>query len=73
MLANGFSTNNLLGARQEIIMVIFKKANKQVKGKLSNLQSIGIIVIKSKETRCGGLDIIIILIMQSLVILLGMM
>ena len=30
VLANRFSTNNLLDARQELIMVISKKANKQV-------------------------------------------
>ena len=46
---------------QEIIMVIvfsfevvctdFKKANKQAQGKLIILQPIGIIVLKSKETR----------------------
>ena len=36
-LANGFSTNNLLGAHQEIIMVISrKKVNKQAKGKITN-------------------------------------
>jgi len=49
VLANGFSTNNLL---QEIIMVISqKKQAKKYKEKLVMVQSIGIIVIKSKETR----------------------
>ena len=51
-MANGFSTNNLLGARQEIIIVITqKKQTNKYKEKFVILQSIGIIVIKSKETR----------------------
>ena len=44
--------NNLLGTCQEIIMVISqKKQTNKYKEKLVILQSIGIIVIKSKETR----------------------
>ena len=50
-MAYGFSTNNLLGVCQEIIMVISKKQANKYKEKLVILQSIGIIVIKSKETR----------------------
>jgi len=51
-MANGFSTNNLLGARQEIIIVITqKKQTNKYKEKFVILQSIGIIVIKSKETK----------------------
>jgi len=47
-----FPQNTLLGVRQEITMVISKKANKEkYKEKLVILYSIGIIVIKSKETR----------------------
>ena len=50
MLANGFSTNNLFGACQEIIMMIFlKKQINKCKEKICNLQSIVSIVIKSKE------------------------
>ena len=48
VLANGFSTNDLLGEHQEIIMVISKKS-KTNKCKEKSV-SIGIIVIKSKET-----------------------
>ena len=51
VLANRFSTNNLLGACQEIIMVISKKQTNKCKEKLVISQSIGIMVIKSKETR----------------------
>jgi len=42
----GFSTNNLSGAGQKIIMVI--KKNKQYKKKLVIIQSIGIIVMKTR-------------------------
>jgi len=57
-LANGFSTNNLLGARQEIIMVISqKKLTIKYKEKVVILQSIGIIVIKSKETRWSPIPV----------------
>ena len=52
LLANGFSTNNLLHVRQEIIMVISQtKQTNKYKEKRTILHSIGIIVIKSKETR----------------------
>ena len=47
-----FPPNNLLGARQEIIMVISQKSKQtSIKEKLVILQLIGIIAIKSKETR----------------------
>ena len=49
MLGSGFYTNNLLGVHQEIIIISQKKANKQIKGKLVILQSIGIVVIKVKD------------------------
>ena len=42
----GFPLIKLLGVRQEIIMIIFQKGNKQVKEKLVILQSIGIISYK---------------------------
>jgi len=49
---NGFSTNNLLGTCQEIIMMMSqKKQTSKYKEKLIILQLIEIIVIKSKETR----------------------
>ena len=48
--ANRFSTNNLLDTRQELIMVISqKKQRNEYKEKWVILQSIGIIVIKSKS------------------------
>ena len=43
-----FFTNNLLIARQKIITVDLSKKQKSIR---KTLQSIGIIVIKSKETR----------------------
>jgi len=47
------NTNNLLGTHQEmrVIMTISQKKQTKKKKKLVILQSIGIIVIKSKETR----------------------
>ena len=50
ILANGFSTNNLLDICQEIIMVISEKKSKKkkvaIRKNLIILQSIGIIVTK---------------------------
>ena len=46
---HGFSTNNLLGAHQEIIMVISKKQTNKYKEKLAFFQSIGIMVIKVRK------------------------
>ena len=52
ILDNGFSTNNLLGTpRNDYGNLSKKKQTKIDKEKLVILQSIGIIVIKSKETR----------------------
>ena len=52
VLANRFSNNNLLGACQEIIMMIFQiNQTNKYKEKLVNLESVGIIVMKHKETR----------------------
>ena len=53
VLANGFPTNNLLGARQEIIMVIsLKKQTNKYKEKVVILQSIEIIVILEGQKNC---------------------
>ena len=47
-----FTPNNLLDARQKIIMEISQKSKQtSIKEKLVILQLIGIIAIKSKETR----------------------
>ena len=46
----GFPLIKLLGARHEIIMVIFKKETNKYKEKIVILQSIGIIQIKTKKT-----------------------